>query len=349
MPYPESCPECGGVFRNTGTHFTARRNEIGRHVLLELGCQNTTRRFWWDFTTASVTEDGRTIPARRAPAPPVHAVDRGAARNGITNGHVAVSTLERPETLTSVESSPTPIPANANGEAQSRAFDLATLLSASLAGTAQGQDGHDSTPPVVPRTLAGPDGSVSPTAATSAAAADAHARAESTPTPSTPADESVLPSIAAAADAHESALADTDDEESDEDMPEPSSALTAQAAEALPFAGSPPTSSVSLKEAFVRQLQLDRLTFRQMRSWLMSDEARRAIEVAAGATEATYERLALILFGDDLSQLLGKPLAPVPANGGMSAEERLELQREKARIRARLRRAAAKAARLNEG
>ncbi len=52
---------------------------------------------------------------------------------------------------------------------------------------------------------------------------------------------------------------------------------------------------------------------------------------------------ALILFGTDLPELLGKaavaPTAPV-----MSAEERLELQREKARIRARLRRAAIKAA-----
>ncbi len=103
-------------------------------------------------------------------------------------------------------------------------------------------------------------------------------------------------------------------------------------------------AAAPLKDAFVRQFQLDRLTLRQMRSWLMSDEARRAIEVAAGATEATYERLALILFGVDLPQLLGK-LAAVPASTGMSAEERLELQREKARIRARLRRAATKAAR----
>jgi hypothetical protein len=101
-----------------------------------------------------------------------------------------------------------------------------------------------------------------------------------------------------------------------------------------------------MKEAFVRQLQLDRLTLRQMRSLLMADEARRSIEVAAGATEATYERLALILFGVDLGQLLGKQ-TPVPASVGMSAEERLELQREKARIRARLRRAAIKAAKLN--
>ena len=105
----------------------------------------------------------------------------------------------------------------------------------------------------------------------------------------------------------------------------------------------PPASPPTLKEAFLRQLQLDRLTLRQMRSLLMADDARRAIEVAAGATEATYERLALILFGADLAQLLGKT-APAPASTGMSAEERLELQREKARIRARLRRAAIKAA-----
>ena len=68
----------------------------------------------------------------------------------------------------------------------------------------------------------------------------------------------------------------------------------------------------------------------------------------AGATEATYERLALILFGTDLQQLLGKE-APPPAPPSMSAEERLELQREKARIRARLRRAAIKAARQDPG
>jgi hypothetical protein len=106
----------------------------------------------------------------------------------------------------------------------------------------------------------------------------------------------------------------------------------------------PPNVPPTHKDAFIRQLQLDRMTLRQMRSWLMADEARRAMEVAAGATEATYERLALILFGVDLSQLLGKQPAP-PPTPGMTAEERLELQREKARIRARLRRAAAKAAR----
>lgn len=115
---------------------------------------------------------------------------------------------------------------------------------------------------------------------------------------------------------------------------------------AIGLAGPMPAVAPALKDAFVRQLQLDRLTLRQMRSWLMSDEARRAIEVAAGATEATYERLALILFGSDLPQLLGKQSA-APASTGMSAEERLELQREKARIRARLRRAAAKNARTS--
>jgi hypothetical protein len=104
--------------------------------------------------------------------------------------------------------------------------------------------------------------------------------------------------------------------------------------------------SASLKDAFIRQLQLDRLTLRQMRNWVMADEARRAAEVAASATEATYERLALILFGLDLPELLGR--AVPPPSTGMSAEERLEVQREKARIRARQRRAAIKAARLAE-
>ena len=236
MPYPESCPECGGVFRNTGTHFTARRNEVGRHVLLELGCQNTTRRFWWNFTTGKLNDE------TRQPAAP-HAVT--ASTNGHTpappsNGH-AVATLEPPR----IE--PPPI---------------------------------ESEPPV-----------------------------------------------------------ETTHDELLETLP-PLPALQSL----TPISVDP----ANMRDAFVRQLQLDRLTLRQMRSWLMSDEARRAIEVAAGATEATYERLALILFGIDLPQLLGKQVA-VPASTSMSAEERLELQREKARIRARLRRAAIKAAKLGEG
>jgi hypothetical protein len=233
MPYPEICPECGGAFRNTGTHYTARRNEVGRHVLLELGCQNTTRRYWWDFTTGVAADNGET-PGRRD------------ATNGSvvheTNGHAGIATLDPPQVLSM--------------------DDIVTQ----------------------------------------------------TPT------LTIEPSLAEAVTA---ALEPT--------VLEPPSP--------------PPNVPPSLKDAFVRQLQLDRLTLRQMRSWLMADDARRAIEVAAGATEATYERLALILFGVDLPQLLGKQPAP-PANPGMSAEERLELQREKARIRARLRRAAAKAARL---
>ncbi len=238
MPYPESCPECGSAFRNTGTHFTARRNEIGRHVLLELGCQNTTRRFWWDFTTGSLTEDGQPSPIRRAANTGFHHTEAIE-----TNGHTIVSTLDPPE------------------------------------------------PEVV---------------------------ADTEPSPLEPGADDVLRT----AFAQEEAL------------------IT----EAVEFPGPPAVAAAPLKDAFVRQLQLDRLTLRQMRSWLMSDEARRAIEVAAGATEATYERLALILFGVDLPQLLGKQ-AVLPPSTGISAEERLELQREKARIRARLRRAAAKAAR----
>ncbi len=82
-----------------------------------------------------------------------------------------------------------------------------------------------------------------------------------------------------------------------------------------------------------------------MRGWLISEEARRAAEVAAGATEAAYERLSLALFGGPLPQLLGQSITTQPSTQ-MTAEERLELQREKARIRARQRRAAIKAARL---
>jgi hypothetical protein len=235
MPYPESCPECGGTFRNTGTHFTARRNEVGRHVLLELGCQNTSRRFWWDFTSGSVSADGRATTARSA-APREALVGAAASTNGAHhegNGHVVSSTA------------------------------VAEML------------------------------------------APAAMEEEATP----------VDVIAAL-------------EVAPVEVDRPSA---------------PPAPAPALVDAFVRQLQLDRLTLRQMRSLLMSDEARRAIEVAVGATEATYERLALILFGADLSQLLGKQ-APVPAAPSMSAEERLELQREKARIRARLRRAAIKAA-----
>src|SRR5205085_8161166 len=91
MPYPESCPECGGTFRNTGTHFTARRNEVGRHVLLELGCQNTARRYWWDFTTGVPAEDSAS-PTRRA----VPSVASNGSLSHETNGHAHLATLEPP-------------------------------------------------------------------------------------------------------------------------------------------------------------------------------------------------------------------------------------------------------------
>ncbi|MBV9578963.1 MAG: hypothetical protein JO057_10265 [Chloroflexi bacterium] len=249
MPYPESCPECGGAFRNTGTHYTARRNEVGRHVLLELGCQNTSRRYWWNFTTGLAVDDNPTTPRRTTFAPSVDLVEveAASATNGSLdlefNGHSDVVTLEPP-----------PAPPTPNGH---HVVDEEPVTITSDLDMGPGQ------PP------------------------DADLAMAAGPTPVVP-----------------------------------------------------PT----LKEAFLRQLQLDRLTLRQMRTWLMADDARRAMEVAAGATEATYERLALILFGVDLPQLLGKQAAP-PPTPGMSAEERLELQREKARIRARLRRAAAKAAR----
>jgi hypothetical protein len=241
MPYPESCPECGGAFRNTGTHYTARRNEVGRHVLLELGCQNTSRRYWWDFTTGIAAEDSST-PGRRDATPGSLSISHA------TNGHATLATLDPP--------------------------------ASTLASTFVSQTVVDEEPVSVTSDLdMGPAQPAEP---------------QLTPRPSPEADTAAAPA--------------------------------------------------TLKEAFIRQLQLDRLTLRQMRSWLMADDARRSMEVAAGATEATYERLALILFGVDLPQLLGKQPAP-PPTPGMSAEERLELQREKARIRARLRRAAAKAAR----
>jgi hypothetical protein len=222
--------------------------------LLELGCQNTSRRYWWNFTSG-VSADDTATPARRATlAPAAHVVEvqAAAASNGSlsreSNGHTAVVTLEP---LQPIEP---PEPPTTNGH---HVVDEEPVTITSDLDLGPGQS-------------------------------------------------------------------------ADTDVPEST--------------GPTPVVPPTLKEAFLRQLQLDRLTLRQMRSWLMADDARRAMEVAAGATEATYERLALILFGIDLPQLLGKQATP-PPTPGMSAEERLELQREKARIRARLRRAAAKAAR----
>jgi hypothetical protein len=275
MPYPESCPECGGTFRNTGTHFTARRNEVGRHVLLELGCQTASRRFWWDFTSGSLSEDGQASTRRLAAS--AANLTSAAATNGAghaeSNGHAGVATIEEPKLI---------VP------------DPSDVFSA---------------------------------------AAQVLVRAPEPEPSAQPSDEM------------RAAEALGGDVPSSDTMPrEARVGATESAVDLGTPIELPATPPANLKEAFVRQLQLDRLTLRQMRSWLMSEEARRAIEVAAGATEATYERLALILFGADLPQLLGKQAA-APAPTAMSAEERLELQREKARIRARLRRAAAKAAR----
>jgi hypothetical protein len=252
MPYPESCPECGGAFRNTGSHYTARRNEIGRHVLLELGCQNTARRYWWDFTSGQLAEDSAT-PARRDALAAVGAASSNGSHHAAANGLASTATLELPRVLQ-----------------PDSASDGLELVEAAAQPVSE-------------------------------------------------------PELSLVSDLHL-------DRETPVEPTSPESPIAQQSAPA------------TLKDAFVRQLQLDRLTLRQMRSWLMSEEARKAIEVAAGATEATYERLALILFGVDLPNLLGKQ-ATAPAEPGMTAEERLELQREKARIRARLRRAAAKAAR----
>lgn len=225
MPYPETCPECAGPFRNTGTHFTARRNEVGRHVMLELGCQNVNRRFWWDFSQGKLSggdNHNATVRDLVAAAP--------AAVAQHTNGHV-------------VETAP------------------AAAVAASE-----------------------PDAIVLPT--------------------TQPPEETGLP--------HEV-------------MESPSPAT------------------------FLRQLELDRLTLRQMRGWMVSEEARRAADVAASATEAAYERLAIALFGRTLLELLGPTRASVVATTTPSAEERLEQQREKARIRARQRRAALKLAREQAG
>jgi hypothetical protein len=317
MPYPESCPECSGPFRNTGTHFTARRNEVGRHVLLELGCQNTTRRFWWDFTTGSVTENGQTASSRRSA---VQATSVAATTNRLHQGEHGHGTHGAPRTLAgehqvdhaappeTIDVTTDRTPHAESAEVQVRA-ERAALDAAS-------------------RTLAA-----------------TVLRTEVLTPPNSPPDPLLL------------ALPDLPEETMDHAGPPPDGAFRPTDDEAddadaalsetprVELAGTPPVAPHQLKEAFARQLQLDRLTLRQMRSWLMSEEARRAIEVAAGATEATYERLALILFGTDLPQLLGKQPSS-QAGAGLSAEERLELQREKARIRARLRRAAAKAARL---
>jgi hypothetical protein len=283
MPYPESCPECGSQFRNTGTHFTARRNEVGRHVLLELGCQNTTRRYWWDFTAGQLADDSKPATVTRAVAAREALVASAAATPASSNG-----------------ARPTP---NGSGPHLANTTSHLGLPSLSVADVAPTE-----VKPMAPGTF---EPATSPE--------------QSEPTP-------LL-----------SATPSSDTSPAGELPSQPSSPATQSAPELNQSPNLVSQPPQPLKDAFLRQLQLDRLTLRQMRSLLMSEDARRAIEVAVGATEATYERLALILFGADLPQLLGKPVA-APAALVMSAEERLELQREKARIRARLRRAAIKAA-----
>ena len=305
MPYPESCPECGGAFRNTGTHYTARRNEVGRHVLLELGCQNTSRRYWWDFTSGTATEDG-TTPGRKSTA----AEHSNGLLHAETNGHATLAMLDRPQPSNADASSyERPQPPIVNGRGYERPQIPAVTGSHQDRRQDPNMNGNHQERPSTP-------------------AVNGIHQVEEPPTQ----------------------VPDTKPENPAAQM-DALTKLTFELPRVEPKpldAPAPSNTSPALKDAFVRQLQLDRLTLRQMRSWLMSDEARRAIEVAAGATEAAYERLALILFGIDLPQLLGKQAAP-PPTPGMSAEERLELQREKARIRARLRRAAAKAAREQSG
>jgi hypothetical protein len=538
MPYPESCPECGGVFRNTGTHFTARRNEVGRHVLLELGCQNTTRRYWWDFTSGASTEEGRPSPARRPSlatsvpgAAPAAAASSNGVHGGETNGYLEVSKLElSPDsdstsaageragfeldgnppsvtpaelTVTHAESTVTLVPTSvtpreasvtlgeasgilgeatvtpgessvaAGGPSVTRRESAVTPRGLSVGGGrptaalsgagvgagqasgaaressvttdkwsvttdkssvtagqavgalreagsvsgepsstagrssvtagqmlgAQGEAGAGSLEPSATAgkssVTAGQAGSGQPEAgavspdsrptAGQAGVTSAHASVtagqsgvtsresnvtagqtgqsgvtsreshvtagqtgQSGVTPAGPAVMRLESIINTRLDglAQRESHGETHVDPKSEVQLEGASTAESQPSLAarIDLPGTPPGSSVSMRDAFVRQLQLDRLTLRQMRGWVMAEEARRAIEVAAGATEATYERLALILFGVELAQLLGKQSA-VPASSGMTAEERLELQRDKARIRARLRRAATKAAR----
>ena len=306
MPYPESCPECGSQFRNTGTHFTARRNEVGRHVLLELGCQNTNRRFWWDFTAGQLADDGK------AAAPVLVAAAVGDS-NGSNGAHLeapargSFSSHREPSSATHREATGSGSfvgrrePAKSDGVGAHREPTAGGSLGSHRVSPAS----TDSRPPATVSNGLVPASALDSAGATTPQSASA-------PVIRMTSSEQSTPTIADVA------------------------------------AGPKSDQPAALKDAFVRQLQLDRMTLRQMRSLLMSDDARRAIEVAVGATEATYERLALILFGTDLPQLLGKA-AIAPAAPAMSAEERLELQREKARIRARLRRAAIKAAKQAPG
>jgi hypothetical protein len=228
---------------------------------LELGCQTTNRRFWWDFTMGQVTGDGKTpAPAPRAPRPAVKQLVVATQTNGsVPSGQFDLDGHESPGLADGVV--PTPI--------STQSTELRTMR-----------------PRPEPVPVGGPGPKM----------------------------------------AHGPGAGAT-------------SRLTGPESE-------PPAT---LQTTFVRQLELDRLTLRQMRSWVASEEARRAAEVAAGATEATYERLALACFGTNLAALLAQSGTVAPSSTDLTAEEKLELQREKARIRARQRRAALKAAKLASG
>lgn len=250
MPYPESCPECCGPFRNTGTHFTARRQEAGRRVLMELGCKNTGHRFWWDFTSGRGSEPVKPPTPSIRDAVRATPTDLPAAQDSGRNGRHVAAVLERPVV------DPAPVP-------HAKEVDMVE-------------------PPVRPA-----------------------------PYP--------------------------------EPLPEPAPAPEAASDVAPSSEPQPPTTeSGDLRALFLRQLEIDRLTLRRMHEWLPSQEARQAADVAASATEATYERLALALFGTGLISLQG-PGNPVALPAVLSADERLEIQREKARVRARNRRALLKA------
>ena len=206
------------------------------------GCQNTSRRYWWDFTSGNAAEDS-TSPAR--PASLETSLSAAAALNGVrgagSNGSAAMATLERPLTLHPPAepelSEPSAPELDEHGAPESSEPSAPVLATHSVPELAE---------PAAPE----------------------------------------FDTVTALAFGSEPSM-DSDSVPDTDNASEPSS---------LELPGPPPTAPASLKDAFVRQLQLDRLTLRQMRSWLMSDDARRAIEVAAGATEATYERLALILF-----------------------------------------------------
>ncbi|MDQ3810389.1 MAG: hypothetical protein M3336_08870 [Chloroflexota bacterium] len=275
-------------------------------MLLELGCQNTSKRYWWDFTSGQLAQDGRPALAR-----PSVAADSASRREALVAALAASTPRTSPERATASNGHQN-LGSTAVAERQpSRAVTMSERAQ----------------PELQPVSLSVPDPTVASARAAMAVPKSSASSAGMSSPPLPPPRPTAPSPLADGATTDAPAAAEPAPDGSNNDGL--SSIL--------------PPASGALKDAFVRQLQLDRLTLRQMRSLLGAEEARRAVEVAAGATEATYERLALILFGTDLPRLLGKPAVETAAPT-LSAEERLELQREKARVRARLRRAAIKAA-----